>query len=115
MAELAPLHNVYLKPTPANTEQFIQLSRQNWSHIVDVLFEIENKIEGPFALGDQISLADLHLIAWLARVMAISTQIEKETDELVALEKALAHECLKNNIFASRGLSSKVGCQCVVI
>lgn len=105
---MAPLHNVYLKPTPAITKEFLLLSRQNWSHIVDVLFEIETKMEGPFALGDQISLADLHLIAWLARLMAISTQIEKEPDELIALEKALTHECLKNNVFASRGLGSKV-------
>lgn len=65
-------------------------------------------LEGPFALGDQISLADLHLIAWLARLMAVSTQIEKEPDEIVALEKALTHDCLKNNAFAKRGLSSKV-------
>jgi len=108
LTELAPLHNVYLSPTPASTEAFITLSQQNWSHIIDVLFTIEKQITGPFALGDQVSLADLHIMAWLARLMAVASQIEKEKDEVVALEKALTHDCLKDNAFAKRGLSDKV-------
>lgn len=108
MTELAPLHNVYLTPTPANTEAFLALSRQQWSQVVDVLSAIEKGITGPYALGDQVCLADLHLTAWLARLMAVASQAEGKEDEVAALEKALQHECLRENAFASRGLSDKV-------
>lgn len=108
LTELAPLHNVYLSPTPANTEAFIALSRQNWSNLIDVLFAVEKQITGPYALGDQVSLADVHLTAWLARLMVVACQVEKEKDEILALEKALTHECLLDNSFAKRGLGVKV-------
>ena len=108
MTELAPLHNVYLTPTPANTEAFLALSRQQWSQVVDVLSAIEKGVTGPYALGDQVCLADLHLTAWLARLMAVASQAEGKEDEVAALEKALQHECLRDNAFASRGLSDKV-------
>jgi hypothetical protein len=108
LTELSPLHNVYLSPTPANSEAFIALSRQNWSHMIDVLYAVEKLITGPYTLGDQISLADLHVVPWLARLMAIACQLEGEKDEVVALEKALAHECLQSNAFAKQGLGAKV-------
>ncbi|UZJ51378.1 hypothetical protein CBS101457_000698 [Exobasidium rhododendri] len=106
--ELSPLHNVYLTPTPANTEAFIALSRRNWSFIVDTLYAVEKLIAGPYALGDQVSLADLHLIPWLARLMAIASQAEGEKDEVVALEKALSHDCLATHALAKRGLGVKI-------
>lgn len=108
LTELAPLHSVYLKPTATNTAQFVELSRQNWSNMIDVLQQVEQQLEGPFALGDQISLADLHVIAYLARLMAACCQLEGEKDELVALEKALQHDCLKDNVYAKGGVSLKV-------
>lgn len=102
------MHQVYLQPTSANTEAFIALSRQNWNYTADVLSEIEKQIEGPFALGDQVSLADMHLIPWLARLFAIATALEKEKDELAALDKALRHECLQSNPHAAKGVTPKV-------
>lgn len=108
IAELAPMHSVYLTSSTSNIESFVHLSRQNWSTIIDTLYAIEKEMVTPYALGDQISLADLHLTAWLARLFAVACQVEQEKDEIVALQKALQHDCLKENIYAKLGLSDKV-------
>jgi glutathione S-transferase len=76
--------------------------------MIDVLHQVSEEIQGPFALGDQISLADLHVIAFLARLMAVSCQLEGEKDGVIALDKALGHECLKGHAHAQGGLSPKV-------
>jgi len=55
----------------AATQPFFQTARAAWSaHLPQVLDELNSKIIGPLALGDQVSLADLHMMAWLARVVS---------------------------------------------
>jgi len=40
--------------------------------VPNVVKKLEEIIKGPYALGDQVSLADFHVIAWLARLVKIS-------------------------------------------
>ncbi|WVN86820.1 uncharacterized protein L203_101993 [Cryptococcus depauperatus CBS 7841] len=54
-------------------EQFYQVSNKAWSeNLPGVLEKLEEMIEGPFTMGDQLSLADLHAISWLARIISIA-------------------------------------------
>jgi len=55
----------------AAAQPFFQSARAAWSvHLPSILDDLNSKIIGPLALGDQASLADLHLMAWLARVVS---------------------------------------------
>ncbi|KAG5639225.1 hypothetical protein H0H81_005299 [Sphagnurus paluster] len=52
---------------------FLTEARQAWEvSLKDVLVKINDEIIGPFSLGDQLSLADLHLASWLARIVSLS-------------------------------------------
>jgi len=54
-------------------KEFYAASIKAWEeHVPTVLAQIENVMKGVFTLGDQVSLADLHLIAWLARLVHLS-------------------------------------------
>jgi len=54
-------------------KEFYAASIKAWEeHVPTVLAQIENVMKGLFTLGDQVSLADLHLIAWLARLVHLS-------------------------------------------
>jgi len=53
--------------------QFFEASNKAWDEALpDVLKKIEEGLKGPFVLGDHVSLADLHVIAWLHRIVNIS-------------------------------------------
>ncbi|KAH9944341.1 uncharacterized protein BXZ73DRAFT_39396 [Epithele typhae] len=47
---------------------YLQSAREAWNTLKDGLTTLNTEIIGPFALGDQLSIADLHLAAWLARI-----------------------------------------------
>lgn len=68
--------------------QLIELTNASWKNVVETLVKLETKVQGPFALGDQISLADLHLVPWLARVAAVAGGKTGE-DALAALDGVL--------------------------
>ena len=69
-------------------EEFYQVSKTIWTEQIPAALEqIETAIKGPFVLGDQVvslatytaclrlmsqSLADLHLISWLTRLVTVS-------------------------------------------
>lgn len=108
IAELAPLHAAYLTDDQQAAQGFVQQSHKIWAGVVIVLAELERKLVLPFAIGDQISIADVHLIAWLARVMAVATAVEGDQDELAALEKALHHASLQGTPAAHAGVGEKV-------
>jgi glutathione S-transferase len=89
--------------TPA-TALHIQLTRSRYVKLARAIDQLENElIRGPYALGDQMSLADVHLMAWLARVMAVSEGKDGGKD-LDALSAALQHECCKGS-----GATNRVG------
>ncbi|KZT65595.1 hypothetical protein DAEQUDRAFT_697049 [Daedalea quercina L-15889] len=53
-------------------EVFLKDAADAWAHVRDVLTQLNQDLIGPYALGDQVSLADLHLAAWLARLVSLS-------------------------------------------
>ncbi|WVF68275.1 hypothetical protein IAT40_003040 [Kwoniella sp. CBS 6097] len=54
-------------------EMFYEVCRKTWTEALpETLNKLEDAIQGPFALGDQISLADLHTISWLTRLVCIA-------------------------------------------
>ncbi|KAI0726172.1 hypothetical protein C8Q72DRAFT_784202 [Fomitopsis betulina] len=56
----------------ARREAFLKDAADAWLRVRDVLMELNQEILGPYVLGDQLSLADLHLAAWLARVVSLA-------------------------------------------
>ncbi|KAI0961608.1 hypothetical protein AcV7_000667 [Taiwanofungus camphoratus] len=48
--------------------EYFAAARKAWAGLADVLLQLNAEIIGPYVLGDQLSLADLHLAAWLARL-----------------------------------------------
>nr|XP_018260308.1 uncharacterized protein I303_07226 [Kwoniella dejecticola CBS 10117]OBR82466.1 hypothetical protein I303_07226 [Kwoniella dejecticola CBS 10117] len=54
-------------------EQFFEVCRKTWTEsLPDAFSRLESLFKGPFALGDQVSLADLHAISWLTRLVSIA-------------------------------------------
>ncbi|KAF9056606.1 hypothetical protein BJ165DRAFT_1434842 [Panaeolus papilionaceus] len=56
----------------ATRERFVALAKQVWeAQLGAVLGQLNKEITGPFALGDQISVADLHIAGWLSCVASL--------------------------------------------
>ncbi|XAO25630.1 hypothetical protein I312_104458 [Cryptococcus bacillisporus CA1280] len=54
-------------------EEKLKSSEETWTeHLPEVCAKLEEMMEEPYFLGDQISLADLHVISWLARLVSIA-------------------------------------------
>lgn len=105
-ASLAPLRAAYIQADQEASQKFVQQSLQLWVGAANVLAELEKKILLPFVFGDQISLADLHITAWLARILFIASNLESDKDEISALKKVLTK--IEGSEEASRGLGPKL-------
>ncbi|KAG9121410.1 hypothetical protein FRC07_002644 [Ceratobasidium sp. 392] len=56
----------------AEKNAFFTKSKEAWEVAVPkALAELESKMVGPLTLGDQLSLADIHVGVWLAKVLAL--------------------------------------------
>ncbi|KAF8525149.1 hypothetical protein BU17DRAFT_41979 [Hysterangium stoloniferum] len=53
-------------------EAFFRRSIQVWTTVNDILARVEAEMVGPYVLGDQLALVDLHLGAWLSRLFYVS-------------------------------------------
>ncbi|WVQ95826.1 hypothetical protein IAU59_002925 [Kwoniella sp. CBS 9459] len=54
-------------------QMFYEVSKKTWTEALPETFnKLEDAIRGPYALGDQVSLADLHTISWLTRLISIA-------------------------------------------
>ncbi len=82
------LTKVYVQNDSASIQQLIQLTNAGWKSVAETLAKLETKVQGPFALGDQISLADLHLVPWLARLAAVAGA-KSEVEAVKSLDKVL--------------------------
>ncbi|KAI0651902.1 hypothetical protein C8Q79DRAFT_1005154 [Trametes meyenii] len=49
-------------------EEYLQSAVSEWAGLKEVLDTLNKEVIGPYTLGDQLSIADLHLAAWLARI-----------------------------------------------
>ena len=93
IAAQAPLVGAYLKHDAGAIAGFVEASRTAWKALPRTLAKLETQLQGTYALGDQFSLADVHLMAWLARLLAVVKGLPAAPDdELEALDAALKHE-----------------------
>ncbi|CCM06322.1 uncharacterized protein FIBRA_08574 [Fibroporia radiculosa] len=56
----------------AKREAFLQEAKTGWGGLREILEQLNQEIIGPYLLGDQLSIADLHLTPWLARLAQLS-------------------------------------------
>ncbi|KAF8227425.1 hypothetical protein L208DRAFT_1424732 [Tricholoma matsutake] len=66
--------NTNLDPdAKAKRSDFFSVSRDAWEvALSNTLTKLSREIVGPYALGDQFSVADLHLAAWTARLVKLA-------------------------------------------
>ncbi|SPO32777.1 uncharacterized protein UTRI_05718_B [Ustilago trichophora] len=83
------LTRAYVSGDAEAVQQLVQLTNATWKNVAETLVKLETKVQGPFALGDQISLADLHVIPWLARIAAIASGLAKSDDPIKSLDAVL--------------------------
>ncbi|KAJ9125120.1 hypothetical protein QFC22_000074 [Naganishia vaughanmartiniae] len=86
------LYAIYKRQAGKEREQgFFDASIKAWTEsLPDVLNKLEQEIKGPYALGDQVSLADLHIISWLARLIQIANG-DVSPDAILAVEKQMGN------------------------
>lgn len=66
---------------------FFQDARQAWEiNLKVVLTQLSNEMIGPFALGGQFSIADLHLAGWLTRVVKLASGTKDDNGETVVVK-----------------------------
>lgn len=67
------LLKVFDTPTEELKREYLAKAEQVWDvQLKEVLTDLNKEIVGPYALGDQISLADIHLAVWLARIAKLT-------------------------------------------
>ncbi|CAO1638827.1 unnamed protein product [Sympodiomycopsis kandeliae] len=95
LVSLTPLIKVYIESDSSYSEQFISHGIHAWQQVGKLITALEETIETPYILGGQISLVDLHLGAWFARVQAVAKGLYPDVkDPLQALERALTWQGL---------------------
>lgn len=106
----ALLVQAYLQGSPDAAQTLFQATKAAWSAAADTVHTLENSIKGPFALGDQISLADLHIIPWLARVSAVASSLPEAggASGIDALDNVLKAPHLAGHSTAPNGVGPKV-------
>ncbi|KIK96267.1 hypothetical protein PAXRUDRAFT_138839 [Paxillus rubicundulus Ve08.2h10] len=71
----------------SHAEDYFVLAKKTWENAVpDVLTRVNNDIIGPYTLGDQISIADIHLCVWLVHVVRLSGGSSNDSGD-VAIKK----------------------------
>jgi len=74
-----------------NRIAFFRTARQAWEvNLSDVLTQLSKEMVGPYALGDQFSIADLHLGGWLSRVAKL-VGATKDDDGSTVVSKLEKH------------------------
>ncbi|CAE6354625.1 unnamed protein product [Rhizoctonia solani] len=90
-AEHAPLVRLFSgKASKEEKEGYFAKSKHAWEvALPKALATLESNIVGPYTLGDQLSLADLHVGVWLARIIGLvageaASQDHKKWPELLS-------------------------------
>ncbi|KAH7345435.1 hypothetical protein B0J17DRAFT_764098 [Rhizoctonia solani] len=96
-AEQAPLVELFSgKASEEAKKAFFAKSKEAWEvALPKALATLESSIVGPYTLGDQLSLADLHVGVWLARIVQLpagdaATDAKKWPELLSTLAKPIA-------------------------
>ncbi|OCH96128.1 hypothetical protein OBBRIDRAFT_787578 [Obba rivulosa] len=74
----------------ARREEYFATARTAWAHVKAVLVQLSTDMIGPFSLGDQLSIADLHLAAWVTRLAVVSGATAADDGDTV-VRKVEAH------------------------
>jgi len=53
-------------------EEYLAKATAAWEAMKNTLITLSKELIGPYALGDQLSIADIHLAAWLVRLVKLS-------------------------------------------
>lgn len=70
---LSPTDNEELK------KRYLERANQVWKvGLKEVLEKVNKELVGPYALGDQLSLADIHLAVWLTRIAHLAGALPSE-------------------------------------
>ncbi|KAF9229256.1 hypothetical protein BS17DRAFT_743116 [Gyrodon lividus] len=85
------LLQVFTTARGRHAEDYFALAKRTWEHAVpDVLMTLNREIIGPYALGDQISIADIHLCVWLVHIVKLSGGSGNDSGD-VAIKKVERH------------------------
>jgi len=70
----------------AAREDYFSTAKTAWeTDLKESLTTLNGEIIGPYSLGDQISIADLHLAGWLARIVSLSGgSLAEDGDAVIA-------------------------------
>ncbi|EPQ28052.1 uncharacterized protein PFL1_04379 [Pseudozyma flocculosa PF-1] len=111
LASQSVLRAAYLDNDASAAETLVQETRALWHGIATAVDALESRIKGPLALGDQISLADLHIVPWLARVLTVCrgyAEGASVADDIDALDAALKSQGLSGHKTAAAGVGPKL-------
>ncbi|KAI0076077.1 hypothetical protein K474DRAFT_1663475 [Panus rudis PR-1116 ss-1] len=67
----------------AKREEYYKAANAAWSAVKEVLLQLHKELIGPYALGDQMSLADLHLAAFFFRLAKLAGASAEEDGDTV--------------------------------
>ncbi|KAH9486955.1 hypothetical protein JR316_0001021 [Psilocybe cubensis] len=69
----------------AQRQAFYKTARQAWeTNLSQVMTQLSKEMVGPYTLGDQFSIADLHLAGWLTRVAKLAGGQSSDDGETIA-------------------------------
>lgn len=67
--ENGSVHKLYVTEVGPEHHQFFNTTHQMYRDFAAGMRELDTLIVGPFAVGSQVTLADLHIIPWLSHAM----------------------------------------------
>jgi glutathione S-transferase len=85
------LHNLYTTVPSAEHDAFFKITDEDYIKFAAELDRLETILVLPYAVGDRVTLADLHVVPWLAHAMAgVGTKEIKDLSKLEAhLQKSV--------------------------
>lgn len=63
------LNTLYISEVGSDHEQFFAHSREGYQTFAKGLAELDSLLVLPYAAGEEVTLADLHIVPWLAHAM----------------------------------------------
>ena len=84
--ENGALHRIYTTDPSPEREAFFKDTHEGYVHLASEIDRLETLLVLPYAAGEQVTFADLHVVPWLAHAMAFV-----DTKEINDLSKLEAH------------------------
>jgi len=87
-----------------DVDEYLARSKDMWEvTIPGVLTKLNKELVGPYALGDQVSIADLHLSAWLSHLVKLAGGSHSDNGDtaIKKVEKHIGNEFILPEDFLS--------------